>query len=237
VYESWHEKWLNDRHLAERLRDLVHTSLLADRAARSGAAIRAANLLPFYQPTNEWFTSTLARLEGRTARAVPRSFDPATHVVGLAALVRDGWIVQQAEHHETVRAREEHAEHFARRFTLWTIVAVVAVAALHALGIGHSDEPHPPSLARVDLWIGFLAVVLPAWGAAYHAVEALDDHPRIAERSGRMASLLRGVAQRLGAAPDLASVNELVAEARRIIELEGQDFAESLRARAPQYHG
>jgi hypothetical protein len=241
VREAWHEKWLSDRHLAERLRDLAHTfALEADPAGdpHESASERIANVLPFYSPTNAWFTGTLARLAGRARRARPGAFAPAEHVGVLRELIRGAWIEPQAAYHAKAQRHAAANARVSKRAAVVTIGAIILVASAHALGVGHgATAEERPLLGRVDLWIALLTLLVPAWGAAFQVVDAIEDHPRMAERAGRMAGLLRGLAEQLRDVESIASLRRLASDARRIIELEGHEHAESLRGRFVRFHG
>jgi hypothetical protein len=241
VREAWHEKWLSDRHLAERLRDLAYTfALEADPTGdpHEGTPGRIANLLPFYSPTNVWFTSTLARLAGRARRARPGTFDPAEHVRSLRELIRRAWIEPQAAYHAKAQHHALANARVSKRAAVVTIGAIILVASAHALGVGHGAAAKAePLLGRLDLWIALLTLLVPAWGAAFQVVDAIEDHPRMAERAGRMAGLLRGLAEQLRTVDSIDSLRRLARDARRVIELEGHEHAESLRGRIVHFHG
>jgi hypothetical protein len=90
---------------------------------------------------------------------------------------------------------------------------------------------------RLDLWIAFLTLLVPAWGAAFQVVDAIEDHPRMAERAERMVALLRGLAEQLRDVQSAVALRQLVSDARRIIELESHEHAESMRGRHVGFHG
>lgn len=228
VHEAWHEKWLNDRHLAESLRALLYTGLIPAGAPDD------RNLLPFYRPTNDWFTSTLARFGGRLRRMLPRGFDVAEHVGAVCRLVSDGWVGQQVAHHEAVHSREKAAVHRSEAVTVGTLGGILAVAAAHAFGVGHGE--HVIAFSRLDLWIAFLTISIPAWGGAFQVIDSMEDHPRMQERAELMASGLFGVRERIAESCTLSELAQRVREARRIIELESEDHAGSMRNRAPEVH-
>src|SRR5262249_22083149 len=72
VREAWHEKWLYDRHLAERLRCLLYTFAVPAGLPEPPLGRRLVNIhqLPFYEPANDWFMATLSRIAARLRRDV-----------------------------------------------------------------------------------------------------------------------------------------------------------------------
>jgi hypothetical protein len=68
-------------------------------------------------------------------------------------------------------------------------------------------------------------------------LSSLDDHKRLAERSTLMASLLRGLADRLEGVGGVSELHEAVTEAERILDLVSAEWAESLMDRRPEFSG
>ena len=79
--------------------------------------------------------------------------------------------------------------------------------------------------------ITFLAIVLPAWGAAVHAIANLLEHDRMAARSKKMSDVLAAAA---GRAEEAATLDELrleVALAEQLMAAENQEWLVSLSFR------
>lgn len=249
VYNAWHEKWLNDRRLADGLRGAMFTTLLttgdedgADdhRTPPSGTTTRIRDPLPFYNPANAWFVATLKRVLRKERRRFAASLDleDAGQRRAVASFIRDGWIRDQAADHQRHADDRRRVVVWTRRLRLAGIVMLAIVAILHASGVGHGGAHLGQSVfTRVDLWVALATVALPAWAAALHVMLSLDDHERLAERSALMASLLRGLAEQLEQADTLAHLRECVADAERILDLESREWAESLAGRKPEFTG
>ncbi len=73
-------------------------------------------------------------------------------------------------------------------------------------------------------WLVFLAVVLPAWGAAAHAVATLLEYERIATRSRRMAQALTRIARNAESATEPQSLCAAVREAAQVIGIENHEW-------------
>ena len=63
---------------------------------------------------------------------------------------------------------------------------------------------------RPGLWITFLALVLPVWAGAVHAVTSQMELERIAERSHRMARAVESLSHRLARAQNHDVVREVL---------------------------
>jgi hypothetical protein len=116
------------------------------------------------------------------------------------------------------------------------IVLLTLVAILHGIGLGHGAHESAP-WRRLDLWVGFLSVVLPAWTAAIHVRLSLDDHERLAERAKHMAEVLDSLGKELTHVETLDDLRATIAEAERVMELETMEWAESLGDRRPEFTG
>ena len=249
LYDAWHQKWLNDRRLAEGLRGALFVALV--RSEEDGAIERGRTLsvagafgriqdpLPFYSPANAWFVATLKRVLSKEQRrfAASLNLDDGAQRRAVAAFLREAWILDQARYHQRNAETRRRVVDWTKRLRLAMIGALVLVAALHAFGAGHGGHDAGSPFARIDLWVAFATVALPAWAAAFHVMQSLDDHERLAERSALMASLLHGLADQLANVESLNYLRDCVSEAERILDLESAEWAESLIDRRPEFTG
>lgn len=247
LYDAWHEKWLNDRRLAEGLRGALFVALARsdDDVSPGGPLLPTAGAsglvqhpLPFYSPANAWFVATLKRVLAKERRRFAASVDLDDAVVRrtVARFLREAWILDQAEYHQRHADTRRRIAERAKLLRLVMIGSLALVAALHAFGVGHGHDTGSP-FVRIDLWLAFATVALPAWAAAIHVMVSLDDHERLAERSALMARLLRGVAAELGDVQSRRQLQDCVGEAERILDLESAEWAESLIDRRPEFTG
>jgi hypothetical protein len=240
VYEGWHEKWLNDRRLAEGLRSASYAVMaLDDSGGTRTRPSHAQDPLPFYNPANTWYVASMKREVAKSRRLFSDalSLHNLEHRGTVRGVLLDAWIRPRAVHHRDNAKKHRRLAGRARWLRLALLVLIVAVATGHALGIGHHEGETTSGLRRVDLWLGLLTVALPAWAAAFHVMLSLDDHDRLAERSDRMATLLDGLVERLATAQTVHDVRDRVAEAERIMDLETAEWAESLVDRRPEFTG
>jgi hypothetical protein len=253
--EVWHEKWLNDRHLAEWLRTVTFTALLGDHHRGSSTATK----FPFYEGPDQWFVDAF---QGLVARV--KSETPAIEFKALKHHLVEEWIAGQAAWH----ARNAHRKHKSAHLYHWAGVACFCVtlvmATLHMFGFGHDDhDDHDATIAQHDhedvdphadgheddsetradpvteynrlgdlsLWISFLAVALPAWGASIHAIASLLEHARIAERSKRMAEVLERIAERARRTTTIETLAKEICIAEELMAAENHEWVVSLKFR------
>lgn len=214
--EAWHEKWLNDRHVAERLGTALFTVMLKYTTNLSNSS--AVSILPFYHSPEGWFVESIRLVMDRVRCA--SGFDCHVSLDSLKSLLVNGWIRHQAKWHARNAIRKlKAAKHF-HHIGLILFLSTLLMAVLHLLGVGHEHE--------VGKGITFLAIVLPAWAAAVHAVGTLLDWERIAARSERMSEVLNDFALQIERAPDLQVLKAEVAVAEQIVVAENQEWLASL---------
>lgn len=255
VVEAWHEKWLNDRHLAEWLRSAMFTSFLGKQKGLDSEV----STLPFYNGPDQWFVESLQEPIDRVRSEMPGNTFTATK-----SLLVDEWIDVQAKWHKTNAERKHrlgHAYHVISTACFW---ATLVMATLHMFGVGHGDHAshqatanaasqdakpldgdvagHPLTasagnhhesnrLADVSLWISFFAIILPAWGAATHGIATLLEYDRLATRSQTMAEQLNKVVDIARRATNLADLTAAVEKAEAIMAAENQEWFASLMFR------
>ncbi len=219
--EAWHEKWLNDRHLAEWVRSAAFTAFLGQQHA---GKCKATNL-PFYESPDQWFVDAFRDMVARVRADMP--------TVDLKALKQHlvvQWIAGQATWHAGNAVRKQNSAHSYHRTGVACFCMTLVMATLHMFGVGHGDGEHN-RLGDVSLWISFFAVILPAWGASIHAIASLLEYDRIAVRSKRMADVLGRIAERAGRADTLDALAAEICMAEEIMAAENHEWVVSLKFR------
>ncbi len=223
--QGWHRKWLNDRHLAERLRVAMFVALARQQktASASGSAEPPPRppqgRLPFYEGPSGWMAAIAERLARDYANVRPTTLG----FERVRDFVLEAWLLDQANWHaENAHSKHEeaHADHLPG-YVLFGTTFVLAL--LHFFHVGHGSW--------VATVISILAIVLPAWGAGLHAFASLRDYERIAARSARMARILGALAARAAATRSWEELEGVVLEAAALMESENQEWAISLRYR------
>jgi hypothetical protein len=213
-HEAWHEKWLHDRYLAEQLRIATFTALVGAVRPSEGD-----DPLPFYGGPHHWLALAVLELTESTAALVSQiPFGPLREFIVLA------WLQEQQKFHGRTAhdtARRAHRRHW---LGIGLFGATLLMAALHFLGVGHAPESHDLNVARLDLWVTFLALVLPVWAAAVHAVTSQLELERVAERSRRMARVLEPVLHRAAGASGFDELRRVSLQAAALMTMENREW-------------
>ena len=224
--EAWHEKWLRDRHLAERLRIALFSTL-----ARSGRSsqMQPDETLPFYQSSDDWIVETCDRLaaEARDQHTATTEFEPMKKFL-IAA-----WIGEQATYHAGNAERKGHAAHKAHLLGLAFFCVTMLMALFHLLGVGHEAGGEHHGIGLVGQLITALAIALPAWGATIHSVNTLLERERISTRSAQMAQVLKQLARRAEQASTPEGFAGVISQAEELMLMENHEWWVSLSFRPP----
>ncbi|GMW02388.1 MAG: hypothetical protein AMXMBFR84_35240 [Candidatus Hydrogenedentota bacterium] len=224
--ERWHEKWLHDRHFAERLRAKLYTDLLGEMTA-SGQR-RDVSHLPFYRRPADWVDVAIMRASGP-------ALHPADEKAGWLALrdfIEQDWITPQAQWHMDNVERKLKLPKTLHRVGLVLFSLTLVAAFFHAIGIGHG-EPGKHGMGTVTAVLFGITVLLPLWGATFQAINTLLDGERISSRSANMARLLNDVAEDLRKAETPDEIRAHVRTASDIMASENYEWAASLAFHGP----
>ena len=202
---SWHEKWIDYRFLAEQLRTIMYTIVVQENPV-SGSNT-ATQTLPFYNKPKNWIDFLIVT---QVKNVLTRVKTPALEEV--KTFVIDGWLTDQKNWHLKNAKRKKHAEHKLHRAVFALFCVTLAMAVLHFLKIGHGTV--------IGSLGTFLAITLPAWGAAIHAIGKQLEYERIAARSNKMAAELERLEEYAKQSTTLEELRTIVQQAIQTVNLE-----------------
>jgi hypothetical protein len=217
---GWHDRWLDQRMLAEELRCLAVSASLGDLFLR-GARTQERDVAGRER-------SHTARRIGLPSARVDAAYLADAHR-RLVALLDDqiGYVRREA-------GRMHRLEHRLHRLggVLFTISAIVCAGVLGVESFGaflahgsHGDHGLPLALTVVS-------ASLPAIGAAVYGIRMQGDFAGAAERNAALAKqldLLRKIAQE--EAPDFDELRGLIRRTAELLTADVSQWARSTRAR------
>jgi hypothetical protein len=180
VARHWHDRWLDYRHLAERLRHLRYLSLtgspiiLADTERGSNAD----------ESWVEWYASMTQRELGLPTATADESYVEAVRVIlGEVELAE-----QKAYHQQNMqRLKKLH-----RRLHMAGVIAFGATALVCLLFLAVYYLNHEMA-ATWKPWVTSLTALLPAIGAALYGIRVQGDFEGVAQRSRAMVERLEEI--------------------------------------------
>ena len=212
---GWHDRWLDQRTLAEELRCLAVSARLGDlflrgaRGQNGGASARER--------------CDIARLIGLPSARIDVAYLTATHE-SLVALLDDqiAYVEREAE-------RMRRLEHRLHRVggALFAITALVCAAVLGIESAGMFLAYHSEGRHGLPLGMTVLSASLPAIGAAVYGIRMQGDFAGAAERNAALAAQLAQL--RKIAREDAATFDGLCRLIRRTAELLTADVSQWVR--------
>jgi hypothetical protein len=211
--EAWHEKWLHDRYLAERLRAAIFTPLVGAQSKHA----KPNDPLPFYRGPRHWLAQA-AEVLTRSVPVVAIPFEP------LRGFIVSQWLEDQRHHHAGGAVRKARSAHRRHLLGFGLFGVTFLMAGLHLAGVGHPHGMPGQDWLRIDLWISFLAIVLPAWAGAVHAATSQLELERLAQRSEQMARALDRLVHRAERARSIEELREVCRYAAELMADENHEW-------------
>ena len=215
-WRSWHEKWLHDRHFAEQMRTATYALTLSGDPAMP--LVEPRKTLSFYAGPRNWLHAAIRQviINARQPKITAAELEP------VKRYLIEGWLKEQRKYHFDNARKREKAAHKVHWSVVILMGATLAMATLHLFGIGHGHSEIP--LLLPELWITFLAIVLPAWGAAIHGIGKQLEYERIAARSEKMAEVISQSIDNVEYADTVEKLEQVVGEVARLMGLENYEW-------------
>jgi hypothetical protein len=212
----YHQKWLRNRYIAERLRAAVFTVLVGEFPFPNSSGTKTP--FPFYPSPKNWLLTSLDRIIADALRRVPKGLP----FLPLKQFILRNWILDQGDWHHRNAARKSRSAHCLQNAGICLFFVTMILTAFHVLQL--SPFAAVTSSPLVDRWIALLVIAAPAWAAACHAVATLLEYERIATRSERMSQALKLIAHQADSAVGPAPLRAAVCEAAQVIGMENHEW-------------
>jgi hypothetical protein len=200
----WHQRWLDYRQLAERLRPMRSLKLLGIAAPDPPGTMAE----PVARRWIDWYAAAMWRTIGCPAGGLAPG-----QVPGLAQAIA-GHEVRPQVHYNRSTASEVKA--FDRRLEAAALTIFAATLAITLFSIG-SLLLAPALLGRLGSWVTVLSAGLPALGTAIFGIRVQGDFGALAARALTTAEQLERIAAELETASDLTRAADLTEQAARVM--------------------
>lgn len=200
----WHQRWLDYRQLAERLRPMRSLKLLGIAAPDPpGSAAE-----PVARRWIDWYAAAMWRSIG-----CPAGRMLAGQVGRIATAMADRELGPQISYNSRNAEQVERLDDRLEKAALALFVATLLVNVAVMLGL----EFAPKLVERVGLWTTVFSAGLPALGTAIFGIRVQGDYGAVAARSRTTANLLERIARDLRATSDLSRTADLTEQAARVM--------------------
>ena len=223
--EAWQQRWLDYRHLAERLRPMRSLKLLAIASPPSASASsRTGN-----QRWTDWYSSAIWR-----QLALPRGRIGESELAALVAVMHDEELAPEIRYHQKNAQRMMHVNRRLHRFGsicfLLTVVLCVSFLLSAALLAGEAAKSSA-------LLFTVATATLPAFGSAAYGLRVQGDFAGSAARSAETADALLEISKELEGCPSLARAAALANAAAAVMLVDLAEWRLTYQQRALEIPG
>ena len=200
----WHQRWLDYRQLAERLRPMRSLKLLGIAAPDPPGSPAE----PVARRWIDWYAACVWRSMGCPAGQLR-----ADDVPGLAQAIAERELQPQIAYNRRNAEQMDRLDGRLEKLALGLFGATMLVSLTVVVGL----EFFPAQIKAASNWITALSAGLPALGTAIFGIRVHGDYGALAVRSRQTASLLEQIATDLGQTSDLLRVADLMEQAGRVM--------------------
>lgn len=218
---GWHERWMDNRHLAERLRVLALSSALGDPELRIGD--EQVGSLPGWV---EWLTRATGRELGLPGKRIE-----ADYLVGVRAAMLNLIDDQIAYNLRNARRMDRIERRLHLTGEMLFAATVLACGGWIILKVVHSDLMTAAGVGPTQ-WVTVATAFMPALGAAIYGIRMQGDFHGMAHRSDTTAKMLARLRRAIECdAPNYEVMKDRVKRLRDILLMDVEGWRTTYQAR------
>jgi len=209
-----HKNWIESRFLVERIRSAIFLFSCGVKPA-------AVSLSPFMKPAlraEEWIVRTFDEILARAGETETGDRDACA---GCISFIRSRWIGAQIRFHAAKAEKAGRLSRLLEKAGRITFLAAIGASAWHVVSFLLGPHEFLPALEKPAV---FLAIVLPALGAALGGVRSHREYSRLEKRSNSMEAALTDLDRRFAAAAGPSDLDALLRETEQLMLEETQDW-------------
>lgn len=200
----WHQRWLDYRQLAERLRPMRSLKLLGIAAPDPpGTAAE-----PIARRWIDWYSAAMWRTVGCPAGRMRREDLPT-----LAVAIAERELQPQIDYNSAAATQAERLDGRLEHVGLALFIATLLLTLLTIAAL----EFAPELIERAGNWTTVLSAGLPALGTAIFGIRVQGDYRAAANRARHTAALLDRIGRDLRGTGDLPRAADLTEQAARVM--------------------
>lgn len=228
-----HKRWIENRFLAERIRSAAFLALCGVEVS----SIRVPPYLGAGEQHGNWILMVFNEIWNRLEPVKEKecSFED------FSKFIRKSWLAEQLKYH---REKAEKAERMNKLTEMGgMIIFAIAIVAplLHLVlfkpvGLFHFfGEELEKNEKLFEYILIFIALTLPAVGAAIVGIRTHMEYSRLAARSENMKTVLKRLNNRLEHVNDAETMKLLLREVEELVLMETQDWLTLMSFCKPEY--
>jgi hypothetical protein len=223
--ESWQQRWLDYRQLAERLRPMRSLRLLAvARAPSAAGSSRTGN-----RRWVDWYASAIWRQLGMPVGRIDQA-----RLARLTSLVTDEEVGPEIAYHHRNSHRMQHVNHKLHMFGSICFMTTVALCLIFLLSNAILD---PVTAKKSAIFFTVATASLPAFGTAAYGLRVQGDFAGSSARSAATADALAELMRELETHPSLARTAAIANAAAGIMLVDLAEWRLTYQQRALEIPG
>jgi hypothetical protein len=234
---EWHDKWIENRYMGEKLRCAMFTFLVFDRKEFMHMGSMHRSFLARSE-IDQKIEKVLDKINFITKPVI----DLERNIGLIAGFLSESWLKSQYNYHKRTHKKSEILYARFEKVCLALLFITIAAAIVHAFGIGHhqlqsfgempamtADTTHEGAVHAAFQWnlpnfMVLLAILLPAISAAITAVKHAFEIRKISLRSQQIMVVLEKMMAETAAATDAGQLRHVVAEAEHFFMREHEEW-------------
>jgi hypothetical protein len=203
----WHEKWIDYRVLAERLRSALFMAM----AGVDVAILKPPRHLSLSYSPKDWIVAAFSSVWCMKPKMMPlfSSFE------GVKQFLLEAWLEDQLKYHDKTSQRYHNKHQFMTVSTYFLFGLTIAAAIFHMVNLGNHV---------VEYAFSFLAVIFPAIAASISAIKTQRDYLRVSLRSKEMMRHLLELKDRLSRTANPDEFYDIIKETEYTMLHENEDW-------------
>jgi hypothetical protein len=214
-----HKNWIESRFLTERIRSAIFLTVCGLEPTR----IEVPPYMRAAHHPDAWMVKIFNELCNMLPQMKGRQED---NCFQFSQYVRKHWVEDQIRFHENMMNKAGRLSHFLEQTGIFIFYCAMAAALSHFCLMYFDLMYQSIYLEKVLI---FLALVLPATGAAIGGIRTHREYSRTAKRSQHMKAVLEDLAERLTYANSPKSLEALIRETELLMLRETQSWMMIMR--------
>ncbi|WFN34953.1 hypothetical protein L1S32_02200 [Methanogenium sp. S4BF] len=211
---DFHLKSIDYTFLAERIRTAFYTRIIC-------ISCQTTDTAPFMTPVrtpNDWMVMAFETMVS-SGRMI--SCNREVPLESIREFIISAWIRKRLNFYEKKADVARFRYNVLANFALILFICTMILAIAHALGIGHGQKLFD---IGVPLFIAFLSITIPAFGAAVSAIRVQREYFRKSERYSQIIRHLSAVITEMEYATDTGELCNLIKKMNEMTFREAHDW-------------
>lgn len=213
-----HKKWIESRYLAERIRSAIFFAICGVEAS----PIHVPPYMGIAHQPDDWMVKIFDEIWNRLPemKGCHREYCQQ-----CSEFIRKGWIQDQIEYHKDKATKVKKWSQYLE----WSGMGIFFITMVIAISHWLFFTDHKLQLSKLSNLLTFLAIVLPATGAAIGGIRSHREYSRLEKRSKNMEVVLTDLDKQFSKVSTSEALEALLRRTEELMLRETQDWLMLMR--------